>query len=277
MPLACVGLMKTDDVTVLILTHNEASNVRRSLSALTWTKTVIVLDSESSDDTNCHCSQFVNVQLVCRRFDNHTNQWNFGLDQVKTDWVLCLDADYVCPPSLPQEIVSLPSDLDGFYAGFRYLINGKPLRGTLYPPRVCLFRKDKLRYVADGHTQMLDVSNAKLGTLKSVIDHDDRKPLSRWLTSQSKYAVLEAEKLLSTDQTQLGWKDRLRLRIVLAPLLTIGYCLFWKRLILDGWPGIFYTLQRAYAELLLSLELLDRKLRSEESSVGSRQATESRE
>jgi hypothetical protein len=53
----------------------------------------------------------------------------------------------------------------------------------------------------------------------------------------------------------------LRLKIILAPVLTLVYCLIWKRLILDGRPGLFYTLQRAYAELLLSLELLDRKLR----------------
>ena len=264
MLLPCVDPMNTDDVTVLILTYNEAPNVRRCLSALTWGEDTIVVDSMSSDDTVSIGETFSNVRFVARPFDNHTNQWNSGLDQVKTDWVLCLDADYVCPASLPQEIASLPDDVDGYYASFQYLVNGKPLRGTLYPPRVCLFRKDKLRYVADGHTQLLDVRGAKLGTLKSVIDHDDRKPLSRWLTSQSKYAVLEAEKLLSTDTTQLGWKDRLRLKIVLAPVLTVVYCLFWKRLILDGWPGLFYTLQRAYAELLLSLELLDRKLRRTE-------------
>ena len=46
-----------------------------------------------------------------------------------------------------------------------------------------------------------------------------------------------------------------------APTLTLAYCLFWKRLILDGWPGVYYSLQRTYAELLLSLELLDRRLR----------------
>ena len=39
------------------------------------------------------------------------------------------------------------------------------------------------------------------------------------------------------------------------------YCLFAKRLILDGWPGIYYTLQRVYAELVLSLKLVDARLR----------------
>ena len=256
--------MNLAEVTVVILTRNEEPNIQRCLDSVSWAAHVVIVDSESTDQTGPICQKSANTRVAFRQFDNHTDQWNFGLEQVTTAWVLCLDADYVCPLSLPQEIASLSGDVDGYHARFRYLINGKPLRGTLYPPRVCLFCKAKLRYVADGHTQLLDVRDAKLSTLASVIDHDDRKPLSRWLASQSKYAVLEADKLLSTDKTQLGWKDRLRLKIVLAPLLTIGYCLFWKRLILDGRPGIFYTMQRTYAELLLSLELLDRKLRKSE-------------
>lgn len=256
--------MNLAEVTVVVLTRNEEPNIQRCLDGVSWAAGVVVVDSESDDQTFSICQKISNTHVASRKFDNHTDQWNFGLDQVTTSWVLCLDADYVCPASLPQEIASLSDDVDGYYATFRYLINGQPLRGTLYPPRVCLFRKGKLRYVADGHTQLLDVRGAKLGTLKSVIDHDDRKPLSRWLTSQSKYAVLEADKLLSTDTTQLGWKDRLRLKIFLAPVLTVVYCLLWKRLVLDGWPGLFYTLQRAYAELLLSLELLDRMLRRTE-------------
>lgn len=258
--------MNLIDITVVILTRNEERNIERCLVNVSWSENVIIVDSESTDQTRSICQKFKNIRVAHRQFDNHTNQWNYGLDQVTTTWVLCLDADYVCSQSLPVEIASLTGDVDGYYAEFRYLINGKPLRGTLYPARVCLFRKDRLRYVADGHTQLLDVRDAKLGKLKSIIDHDDRKPLSRWLASQSRYAVLEAEKILCTDQTQLGWKDQLRLKIVLAPLLTIFYCLVWKRLLLDGRTGLYYALQRAYAEMLLSLELLDRKIYGAESS-----------
>ena len=46
-----------------------------------------------------------------------------------------------------------------------------------------------------------------------------------------------------------------------APLLTGIYCFFGKRLALDGVAGLYYTYQRVFAEVLLSLELLDRRLR----------------
>ena len=252
--------MNLDVISALVLTYNEAPNIARCLNALAWVPRILVIDSGSTDDTVSICNQFPNVSVMDRQFDNHTSQWNFGLEKTTGLWVLCLDADYICPLGLRQELESLEPFCDAYFAGFRYLINSQPLKSTLYPPRAIFFRKDRLRYVADGHTQLLDVTGVKTDFLKSVVDHDDRKPLSRWLSSQVKYASLEAEKLMTTPSAQLGWKDRLRLRIIIAPVLTVIYCLFAKRLILDGLPGLFYTLQRCYAELLLLLELLDRKL-----------------
>ena len=252
--------MNVSEISALVLTFNEAPNIFRCLSALIWVPHVLVIDSGSTDDTVSICNQFPNVSVMVRPFDNHTNQWNFGLERSIGPWVLCLDADYVCPQGIQQELESFEPLYDAYFAKFRYLVNTKPLKATLYPPRAVFFRKDRLRYIADGHTQLLNVKSVKTSFIKSVIDHDDRKPLSRWLSSQVKYAELEAEKLLTTSTAQLGWKDRLRRKIVIAPVLTVIYCLFAKRLILDGLPGLFYTLQRCYAELLLSLELLDRKL-----------------
>jgi hypothetical protein len=38
------------------------------------------------------------------------------------------------------------------------------------------------------------------------------------------------------------------------------YVMVAKLCILDGWPGWHYTMQRVLAEVLISLELVDRKL-----------------
>lgn len=252
--------MNVDEIEPIILTYNEEQNIARALAAVAWAKRIVVVDSLSTDATAECASRFANVELVRRPFDNHTSQWNFAVQQAKTPWVLALDADYVCPDSLSEELRTLNPQLTAYQARFTYCINGRPLRGTLYPPRAVLFRADQLRYRQDGHTQLLDF-DGPLGALQSVIDHDDRKPLSRWLESQSKYADLEVEKLTSAPPGSLGWKDRLRKRILWAPPLTLFYCLFYKRLILDGWPGIYYSLQRTYAELLLSLKLLDARLK----------------
>ncbi len=253
--------MRLDDVTPLILTFNEDPNLRQSLNALSWAKQIVVIDSGSTDATLAIAAEYPHVTVYHREFDNHTAQWNHGLQKIDTEWVLTLDADYISPPELPAELLRIEGASDVHYARFRYCIGGRPLRSSLYPPRAILFRPTGNQYIQDGHTQTLDVAAASTGFLESVWSHDDQKPFSRWCASQVKYAQLESSKLQQSDSAELGWKDRLRKMIVFAPGLTLIYCLFVRRLILDGWPGIYYSFQRTLAELVLSLVLLERKIR----------------
>ena len=59
-----------------------------------------------------------------------------------------------------------------------------------------------------------------------------------------------------------GLKSWLRLRPPLMPLAVFFYCLFVKGLILNGRAGLFYALQRLIAEAVLSLMVLEERLRS---------------
>ena len=247
------------DITPLILTYNEAPNIGRVLDRLTWADRVVVVDSGSTDGTLGVAARYPQAEVFHRPFDDHTAQWNFGLDHIRTEWALTLDADYVLSEALVEELTSLDpaAPYDGYEARFTYCIGGKPLRGTLYPPRIVLFRARRGRYEQDGHTQRL-LLGGPVGALRSPIYHDDRKPLRRWLDNQRAYAALEADKLLSTLPDRLGRVDRLRRRGWVVPLLTPLYCLLGKRLLLDGRPGLTYTLQRTYAEVLLALELASR-------------------
>jgi glycosyltransferase involved in cell wall biosynthesis len=248
------------DITVLILTLNEARNIARCLDRLTWARRVVVLDSFSSDDTVEIARRYANVDVHTREFDDHAAQWNHGLSLAATPWVLSLDADYLVPESFPAEALKATSqsDLSAAFARVRYCVYGRPLRASLYPPRAVLFRREACRYQADGHTQRLVVPGRTI-TLDTPFDHDDRKSLNRWLESQGKYSRLEATKLLSNQN--LTFQDRLRRTMVLAPPAIFIYTLIGKGALLDGWPGWYYTLQRTLAEMLLSLHLLDRRLR----------------
>jgi glycosyltransferase involved in cell wall biosynthesis len=248
-------------LTVLVLTFNEQENIARTLDALRWAREVLIVDSFSTDETLAIVKRFPNTRVVQRRFDSFADQCNFGLSQITTPWVLSLDADYVLSPELQRELQQLvpPEHIAGYRARFVYCIGDKPLRGTLYPPRVVLYRRDRARYQNEGHGHRVRIEG-NTADLRGVIYHDDRKPLSRWLDAQRKYAALEAEYLLRADPQSLSRVDRLRRSTCLAPLLSLVYTLFIKGLILDGPPGWFYCVQRAYAELLLTLHLLDARL-----------------
>lgn len=248
-----------DQVTPLLLTYNEEANISRTLASLRWARRIVVVDSFSTDATLELLAQHPQVEVLQRVFDTHATQWNAGLDVIPTGWVLSLDADYVITPALQQEISTEiaradQQRIDGYRIPFRYCVFGKPLRGTVLPSRLALYRRTCGSYVDDGHTQDLRLSGT-CSALSSPILHDDRKPLSRWLWAQNRYLKLEVQKLLNTPPSQLGVADRLRRHTVLAPFAVLLLCLIWHRGLLDGWRGWFYAFQRMYVETLLSLML----------------------
>jgi glycosyltransferase involved in cell wall biosynthesis len=251
-----------NDITPLIITYNEAPNIARILDRLVWARRIVVIDSGSTDNTVDIVRSYPQVEVIHRDFDDHASQWNFGNDQVDVDWVLSLDADYELSDELIAELRGLNSSTaaDGYRANFVYRIFGRPLRASLYPPRVVLYRKSKAYYRNEGHTQRLVVAGNVL-SLSAAIFHDDRKPLARWLSNQQRYARQEADHLLSSDRKILSRADKIRLNAWPAPLVVFVYTLIVKGCLLDGWPGWYYAMQRLLAETMLQLEIIDRRLR----------------
>jgi glycosyltransferase involved in cell wall biosynthesis len=247
-------------VTPLIITFNEAPNLERTLRQLTWARRIVVVDSFSTDETFDMLRAYPQAEIYQRAFDSFARQCNFGLGKVDTEWVLSIDADYVVTDELIEEIKSLPActEADGFAARFKYCVWGRPLRGTLYPPRTVLYRTAVATYDDDGHAHHVVVSGTR-GALTSFIHHDDRKPLSRWTSSQAKYVEAEARKFSAARSGPLSFSDRLRKTKVLAPAVVLCYCLVLHRGLLDGWAGWYYAFERALAEVLLALRLIEQE------------------
>ncbi len=252
-----------DAITPVILTLNEAPNLERTLAALGWARDVVVVDSGSDDGTLEIARRHANVRTFTRAFDSHAAQWNFatGSTGIASDWILALDADYVLTPELVEELRGLvpPDAVAGYRTRFVYCVNGRALRASVYPPVLTLFRRGRGSYEQDGHTQRLRLDGDEV-PLAHPIRHDDRKPLARWLAAQARYMTLEARKLSESPSSTLNLPDRLRKAIVIAPPAVLLYLLFAKGLVLDGRAGLYYALQRATAELLLALRLLERRL-----------------
>lgn len=245
-----------DQITPLILTYNEAPNIARALAGVSWARDIVVVDSFSDDETVAIAKATPQVRVFQRNFDNHRNQWEFGLKEtgITTSWVLALDADYVISNDLVAELEQLRPEVSAYRANFVYCINGKRLRSGIYPPVTVLYRRDAASYVQDGHTQRVAVEGT-IGELRAPLMHDDRKSLRRWFRSQARYTELEAQKLLAADSTELALTDRMRRWIVVVPPVMLVYCLIVRGGILDGWQGFYYAFQRTVAELMLSINL----------------------
>ena len=247
-------------LTAVILTWNEEENIARTLSHLTWLEKVIIVDSGSTDQTLQLTSNFKNVTVYDRKFNTHANQWNYGLSLCESEWILSLDADYILPDAFTDEVIQnlQVNNISAFLANFEFLVFGKPLRGNNTTPRPVLFKKAACTYYDDGHTQRLQIKGST-AFFKNKIWHDDRKPLGRWLINQSGYSIKEATMLSNTSSTNLSLYARLRKTKILGPVFIFFYCLFIKALILDGWRGWYYTLQRTIAETLIAQRLIEEK------------------
>lgn len=252
--------MRLADITPVILTRDEEANLARTLDQLRWATDIVIVDSHSTDRTVEIARQYPNVRLFQREVDTLAGQTNHGLQQVRTPWVLLLDADYFVPAALPEELRTLDPEpgVRAYNAAFTYAVNGHPLRASLYPPRIVLLHREHAEVWQDGHAHRV-LANGAVGTLQTRIIHDDRKSFSRFLDRQKRYMRQEAQKLRHANPRTLTPAGHLRKLIVLAPFAVVVHTLFVKGVILDGVPGLRYTWERFVAELILSRELLRRE------------------
>lgn len=254
----------SSSITPLLLTYNEAPNIGRVLERLSWAKQIVVIDSGSTDETLTILSRFPQVRVHHRPFDSFAKQCNFGLQHISSEWVLSMDADYV----LDDRMISFFESFDRsqfeavcFETRFKWIVFGKPLRGTILPNRKVLYRRTLAQYVDDGHSHKVQIEG-KIGLLPGYIHHDDRKSLSRWLWAQDRYAQLEQAKFAANDRRFWYFSDWVRKQIVIAPFAVFFYCLIIKGCILDGWRGWYYAFQRMLVEILMALHLLEQKMKT---------------
>jgi glycosyltransferase involved in cell wall biosynthesis len=250
-----------DHITPVLLTHNEEQNIGRTLSRLGWAKDIVVVDSGSTDETLAILAACPIVRVFNRPFDTHAKQWRYAVEetQIATDWILRLDADYQLSDALVSELAQLDPNapVSAYRIHFDYAIFSHKILSSLYPANTILLRKGKFSVWDKGHTEAWDVKGS-VATLNSRVIHDDWKPTAQWLIGQTRYMQRELEWLNVERRGLVSW---LRLNPPLMPLVTFIYCLFGKGLLVSGRAGIFYALQRMVAEAILSLMVLEAKLR----------------
>ena len=261
-------IIPAEILTATILTWNEEENIARTLSHLQWLEKVIIIDSGSTDKTIELIKSFSNTEVYTRTFDTHGTQWNYSLNFCKSEWVLSMDADYILTDVFIEEIQEKiqANDADAYYANFDFIIFGKPLKGNNTTPRAVLFKRALCSYYDDGHTQRLRI-NGTARSFTNKILHDDCKPLSRWLLNQGNYSQREAIMLLQRSNAELPFTGKLRKTKIFAPVFIFFYCLFYKRMIFNGWRGWHYTLQRTLAEILVSMRLTEAQHLDKDSNI----------
>jgi exosortase/archaeosortase family protein len=124
----------------IVITYNEEIHLPRFLESVqTLNAPVFVLDSGSTDLTVSIAIAAGAVTLQ-HTFINHPLQWDFALKnfEVKTPWVICLDADQIVTPELCEKLRNFKDadykDIDGIYFNRKNFFKGTWIKHGGYFP-----------------------------------------------------------------------------------------------------------------------------------------------
>jgi glycosyltransferase involved in cell wall biosynthesis len=90
-------------LSVIIITKNEAANIRACLESVTWADEIIVVDSGSADDTVAITHEFTQ-RVYVHDWPGFGAQKNRALNYATSEWVFSIDADERVTPELRAEM-----------------------------------------------------------------------------------------------------------------------------------------------------------------------------
>jgi len=258
------------NITAIVLTYNEEKNLPRCLRAIHHWCPIIVVDSFSTDRTKEIASQFGTL-FYENKYLNHSYQWNwtFSHAEIKTDWILALDADYVVTDDLKKKIdLFLAGDhlpFNGFYVHHRYKFWGSYINyGGI--------KKKWLIGIRNGHgtsdeSGLVDHRfnvTGKIGNIDGVLisDNETDNDLSYWMRKQDLYSLRLAVEEELRRKNLIGWSGRksilgntdekfkvyrdtwMKFPLFIRPILYFIYRYFLTLGFLDGLGGFLYHFQQ---------------------------------
>jgi len=90
-------------LSVVIITKNEADNIRDCLNSVAWADEIVILDSGSTDGTVGICREYTD-KVFETDWPGFGPQKNRGIERATGDWILSVDADERVSPELRLEI-----------------------------------------------------------------------------------------------------------------------------------------------------------------------------
>ena len=99
-------------ISAIIITKNEAHNIRDCLRSIDWVDEIIVVDSGSTDTTVAICKEFTDKVFIETDWQGFGVQKNRALSHATGEWVISMDADERVTEALKTEILSMLNSPD---------------------------------------------------------------------------------------------------------------------------------------------------------------------
>jgi len=230
-------------LSVTVITRNESANIAGALESIAWADDIVVVDSESHDDTVAQARRFTE-RVVVRPWSGYAAQKNFAASLAAHDWILSLDADERVTPALAAEIrTALAAEPP--HAGYRiprvahHL--GRWIRTTDWYP------DDQLRLYDRRAAEWTGVyvhesvrANGTVGRLRNELQHYPYRDITDHLETIDRYTTLAAR-----EMHECGRRAGL-LQIAGHPPFAFLRNYLLRGGIRDGVPGLIISTLNAY-------------------------------
>ena len=228
-------------LSVCIITKNEAKNIQACLNNIAWADEIIIIDSESTDQTVPICQQYTD-KIVITPYKGCGPQKKQAFEMATRDWVLMLDADEHVTPELQLEIkktLQAPKH-NAYKIPFQTFLCGKALRfgDCLCEHQVRLIKRDSNTIVPRiVHSRIETIGS--IGKLKHKILHYSFPNLEKTIRKMNTYSTDGALHLQQKGQTATLWTA-----------ISHGLCSFIRGYILrlgflDGKAGFMFAVSNA--------------------------------
>lgn len=218
-------------LTAIVLTRNEAQNIKECLETLRFADHVLVFDSGSQDETPKIAAR-LGAEVIHHPFQDYPSQRNAAMDAAETEWVLFVDADERVPLRLASEVHGAMTQGDAF-AGWRMprhnYIFGKLIQAAGWFPdyQTRLLRKGAARYDPNRLVHEVVLLDGPLGTLDTPLIHHNYRDVAHFGEKQRAYSDYDAEILYQQGVRLKPWT-----------LLSMPLRHFWWRYVtLDGYEA----------------------------------------
>lgn len=191
-------------ISATTITFNEEENIRAACESLAWADEILVVDSQSSDQTR-QIALKCGARVITREWPGFAAQKQFATEQASHEWVFSLDADERVSDQLRNAIEVLRKQPDhqlagGYQIARRSFYQGRWIRGGgWYPDRqLRLFRKSMGHWEAKHiHESVKMRPDARVEILPGdILHYSVRNAAQHHRMIGERYAPLAARQML---------------------------------------------------------------------------------
>jgi len=190
-------------ITATIITLNEADNIRAACESVAWADEILVVDSESTDDTR-QIAAGCGARVIINPWPGFAKQKQFAVDHAANDWIFSLDADERLSTELRTAIDDVrrrdDRDLaDGYRVARRAFYMNRWIRGGGWYPdyQLRLFNRTRGHWRDRViHESVVMDEGARIETLRGdLLHYSMRNPEHHRQMIEQRYAPLGAEQM----------------------------------------------------------------------------------